>query len=154
MNVYIDFKSGQCGVFDMLCASRKLEGTVWRVVFVWKRGTCIVLGTLQNGVLRSLLGFMERNYWIVLCLIVLYPTSKGRNLGKWNKMELGFCCWTVTFMTSWLLREDQKWSHPLRSRVFCCNVRVCRRLSDSGMLCTFCPSWTVMLSLCWNTLFL
>jgi hypothetical protein len=32
------------------------------VVYVWKRGTGIVMGVLGNGVLRALLGFMERNY--------------------------------------------------------------------------------------------
>jgi hypothetical protein len=93
---------------------------------VWKRGTGIVMGVLGNGVLRALLGFMERNYWIVLCFIVLCPTSKRGNLEKWNKIKLRFCCWTITFMTSWLLRKDQKWSHLLRSRVLCCNVKVCK----------------------------
>ncbi len=126
---------------------------------MWKKGTCIIISALGNGVLRALLGFLEKNYWIILCFIVLCPTSKGGNLGKWNKMELRLCCWIVTFMSRWLLREDQEWSHPLRSKVFCCDVRVCYKIKCSQNHVTsqfFAPLWVQMCGacICYNNYFI
>ncbi len=92
-----------------------------------EESTYIVISALGNGVLRALLGFMERNYWIVMCLIIFYPTSKGRIWETKIRWSWGFVCWAAAFMTSWLLQEDQEWScDPLRSRVLCSNVRVCK----------------------------
>jgi len=121
MNASRDFKSNQCSMFNLLCALGKLERIDSWVVYVWKRIPILLQG---NGVLRALLGFIERNCWIVLCFIVLCPTSKGRNLRKWNQMELGFCCWATAFMTSWLLRKDHGWCDPLRSKVLYCIIRI------------------------------
>jgi hypothetical protein len=89
-----------------------------------EENTCIIISALGNGVLRTLLGFIEKNCWFVLYFIIHFPTSKGGNLRKWNQMELGFCCWVATLVTSWLLREDHEWCDPLKSKVLYCIVRI------------------------------
>jgi hypothetical protein len=61
------------------------------------------------------------------CFVPHYSLSNFQGekiLRKWNQMELGFCCWVATLMTSWLLREDREWCDPLRSKVLYCIVRI------------------------------
>lgn len=81
----------------------------------------------EMGFWGHLGGFMERKCWNVLCLILLYPTSKGKDLlTKINQLGIGTLLFNNDLAHSWSIGFWDKIIcdfDALRSRVLCCILR-------------------------------